>query len=543
MAKMGIYDYAFLVTETADSPKHVAGLQIFEPPKDYRGDYVSDLIDALRARPPGGLFKLKLKPGLPGSAEWVEDEAFDLDYHLRHARLPRPGDNAQLMDLVGRLHSVLLDRQRPLWELHVIEGLEGGRFALYAKIHHSYCDGITLVRLMMGTLNTAPDDTTLYASWESRHEAPLREKARSVSERLQQGAGLVRRGFTSAVQLSGLAARFALQSVGVGHSKFPIPFTAPRTKLNATVTRARRAAVGELSLSALKALAHATETTLNDVIVTLCDIALTRYLQDHKDAPATPLVAQIPVSLRREGEHQLGNQIAILPVTLGHAGRDPLKRLGEIHESSSRLKAEASGMSADSVSMYTLAIQGAAQAAELLGLNEAVPPLGNVLISNVPGPREPLYLWRSLLIASYPLSAIPPGLAMNITVFSYRDKFDVGVIGGYDAIPDIECLPQYMADGLCALQSAVARRDSRRRSGGTGGSRASGRKEAPAKASDKKRSAAGKPSTRSIRPKKPPTKKTPAKKVAGNKTSAKKPRARKTAAGKRSKPIAEPDRG
>lgn len=463
MAKMGIYDYAFLLTETADSPKHVAGLQIFEPPGDYPGDYVSDLLAALRKRPPGGLFMLKLKGSLLGTPEWVEDASFDLDYHLRHARLPRPGSDAQLMDLVGRLHSVLLDRQRPLWELHVIEGLAGGRFALYAKIHHAYCDGITLVRLMMGTLNASPDDKTLYASWESRHETRLREKARGLSERLQQGAGLLRRGMTSAFELSGLTLRFALQRIGMRRSRFPLPFTAPRTRLNTSVTRARRAAIGELPIAELKAVAKATGTTLNDVIVTLCDIALTRYLQDHKDAPHTPLVAQIPVSLRRDEDEQLGNQIAILPVTLGHAGREPLRRLAEIHESSSRLKEEASALSPDSVSLYTLAIQGAAQAAELMGLGDAVPPLGNVLISNVPGPREPLYLWGATLVASYPLSAIPPGLAMNITVFSYRGKFDVGVIAGYDAIPDIERLPEYMSDGLRALQSALARREARRR--------------------------------------------------------------------------------
>ena len=496
MARLGFYDYAFLLTETADSPKHVAGLQIFSPPPGYRGDYVRDLLAALRERPPGGLFKLKLKGSLLGMPEWIEDASFDLDYHLRHARLPRPGNATQLMDLVGRLHSVLLDRQRPLWELHVIEGLQGGRFALYAKIHHAYCDGITLVRLMMGTLNTSADDRTLYASWESRHEARLREQPQGVGERIQQGAGLLRRGVTSAFELSGLAARFALKRFGVGQTRFPVPFTAPRTRLNASVTRARRAAIGELPLADLKAVAKSTGTTLNDVVVTLCDIALTRYLQEHKDTPHAPLVAQIPVSLRRDGDDHMGNQIAILPVTLGHAGRDPLRRLAEIHESSRRLKDEATALSPDSVSLYTLAIQGAAQAAELLGLGEAVPPLGNVLISNVPGPRETLYLWGAALEASYPLSAIPPGLAMNITVFSYRDKFDVGVIAGYDAVPDIERLPGYMADGLRALESALKRRAARTHTGAKARGRpAQGRgprnpKTAPGKAPRKKAAAA-----------------------------------------------------
>jgi WS/DGAT/MGAT family acyltransferase len=253
----------------------------------------------------------------------------------------------------------------------------------------------------------------------------------------------------------------ALQRLGARSGRLPVPFTAPRTKLNATVTRARRAAVGELPMDGIKRLCEQTGTTINDVVVTICDIALTRYLRQHDDRPKGPLVAQMPVSLRRDGNEDMGNQIAIMPVTLGRASHDPLRRLHEVSRSCAEVKEEAATLSPDTVSIYTLMIQGVAQAGEFLGMNEALPPLGNILISNVPGPRFPLYLWGAKLVSSYPLSAIPPGLAMNITLFSYDGKFDIGMIAGHDAIPDIDALPGFMTDAFAALSAAAQRQHAR----------------------------------------------------------------------------------
>jgi WS/DGAT/MGAT family acyltransferase len=476
MPSLSFYDYAFLVTETADSPKHVAGLQIFRPPPDYDGDYVADLVAALRRRPPGPPFNMRLDDPLLGVPNWVKDEHFDLDYHLRQTRLPAPGDRKQLMDVVARLHSMLLDRARPLWEMHVIEGLDDGCFALYNKIHHAYCDGATLVRLMLSTLNRAPEDSTLRASWEPMEKPRYPKKQRGWSARLGKRVDQIRRGAATAVELSGLAGRMALQRLGAHSGRLPVPFTAPRTKLNATVTRARRAAIGELPMDGIKRLCEQTGTTINDVVVTICDIALTRYLRQHDDRPKGPLVAQMPVSLRRDGNEEMGNQIAIMPVTLGRASHDPLRRLHEVSRSCAEVKEEAATLSPDTVSIYTLMIQGVAQAGEFLGMNETLPPLGNILISNVPGPRFPLYLWGARLVSSYPLSAIPPGLAMNITLFSYDGKFDIGMIAGHDAIPDIDALPGFMTDAFAALSAAAQRQHARVGKGRRAGKRGRGKK-------------------------------------------------------------------
>ena len=457
MPNLSFYDYAFLATETADSPKHVAGLQIFRPPEDYAGDYVSDLVEALSERPPGPPFSMRLQGSMLGMPRWVEDEHFDLSYHLRQTRLPHPGSRQQLMDVVARLHSVLLDRQRPLWEMHVIEGLDDGCFALYSKIHHAYCDGATLVRLMLGTLNRTAEDQSVRASWEPLEKASYRHEDKGLLPRLGQSVDQLRRGASTAIELTGLAGRMLLQRLGANSGRLPVPFTAPRTRLNAAVTRARRAAIGQLPMDGIKALCEQTGTTINDVLVTICDIALTRYLREHDDRPKGPLVAQMPVSLRRDGNEEMGNQIAIMPVTLGRSSHDPLRRLHEVSRSCAEVKEESINMSRDTVSLYTLLIQGVAQAGEFLGMNDTLPPLGNILISNVPGPRFPLYLRGSRLISSYPLSAIPPGLAMNITLFSYDGKFDIGLIAGYDAIPDINALPVYMEEAFAALGAAAGR--------------------------------------------------------------------------------------
>jgi diacylglycerol O-acyltransferase len=458
MPSLSIYDYAFLVTETADSPKHVAGLQIFRPPADYSGDFVTDLIEAMRLRPAGPPFNFKLKGSLLAKPEWVVDQNFDLDYHLRRARLPRPGTRKQLMEVVGRLHSILLDRQRPLWELHVIEGLEDGCFAVYVKIHHSYCDGATLVRLLIETLNTSPEDRRLRANWEATHAASFRERSgNSLLSRIGQGVGLVSAALTTAKDISAMAGRMTLQRLGLQPGHLPVPFTAPRTRLNSVVTRARRAAIGELPMDELKAISKSTDTTLNDVVVTICDIALSRYLRRHHQAPTAPLVAQMPVSLRRDDNDEMGNQLAILPVTLGRAGQDPVRRLKNISRSCAEVKQDAAAMSPTAVSVYTLAMQGVAQASEMMGIAESLPPLGNILISNVPGPRVPLYLWGARMMNAYPMSAIPPGLSMNITVFSYDGKLDIGIVAGYDAVPDVVVLPEYLEEAFRALKAAAHR--------------------------------------------------------------------------------------
>jgi WS/DGAT/MGAT family acyltransferase len=496
MSRISLTDYAFLLTETEDSPRHVAGIQIYEPPEDYPGDFVADLYQELLTRPAHAPFDRRVRISATGGPQWTRDPNFDLEYHVRRSALPAPGSRAQLGELTSRLHSFLLDRDRPLWELHIIEGLEGGRFALYTKIHHAYCDGATLTRMLSGTLNTDPSDRTLRAYWEapekerSRHSPP-----RGLLRALGDTAGGVRKGIGTGIELSKLFTRMGMEKFGLAHGGLDVPFTAPRTLLNGELTRARRVAGTRIELDRIKAVAHATESTVNDVVVTVADSALRRYLDSQGDRVTEPLVAQLPVNLRSKSDTSISNVVGILPVRLAGASPNPVRRLRQISRSTNELKGSLAGLSQGAVITYTLLIQGASQLGELLGLNDYIPPLGNILISNLAGPRQPLYLRGARMLEIYPISTIPPGMAMNITVFSYDGHMFFGMIAGYDAIPGLNDLRSMIADSMSDLEAAVSQigKPARRKATSPRKSQATKRQASPATERSKDASATSGP--------------------------------------------------
>lgn len=455
MSRISITDYAFLLTETADSPRHVGSLQIFRPPAGYPGDFVGDLISALRRHTVDKPFNQRLKVSLTGMPQWVPDRNFDLDFHVRRSELPAPGTRRQLADLASRLHAYMLDREHPLWELHFVEGLDDGCFAIYTKIHHAYCDGATLVRLANASLTEDPDDPTVRAFWQmsggSRREHPHRDIRAAVAEI----GGNLKSLLTMGRELSGVAGTMALDRLGLAKSGLDVPFTAPRTALNGHITRARRIAGGSIEIERLKALARSTGTTLNDVIVTLCDISLRRYLARYAELPRTPLVAQLPVNLRRPGENSSTNILGIIPVRLAGVSRNPLKRLREIHRSTAEMKDALMALSRETVMAYTLLIQGAAIAVDILHVSAMVPPAGNILISNLPGSPVKLHLKGARLEEVFPISTIPPDMVMNITVYSYAGRMFFGMIAGYEAMPHLPEMRGYLYDAVAALEEEV----------------------------------------------------------------------------------------
>jgi WS/DGAT/MGAT family acyltransferase len=457
MSRISLTDYAFLLTETEDSPRHVAGIQIYDPPRNYDGDFVADLHAGLLTRPVHKPFDRRLKISATGGPQWIRDPNFDVEYHVRRSALPAPGSREQLADLTSRLHSFLLDRDRPLWEFHIIEGLEGGRFALYTKIHHAYCDGATLTRMLSGTLSPDPDSRELRAYWEAPEAESPRESPRGLLSALADTAGGVRKGIGTGIELSRLFTRMGMEKLGLAHGGLDVPFTAPRTLLNGELTRARRVAGTRIEMDRIKAVAKATETTVNDVVVTVADTALRHYMESRGQKVEKPLVAQLPVNLRRETDTRVTNVVAILPVRLAGSSPNPVRRLRQVSRSTTELKGSLAGLSQGAVITYTLLIQGAAQLGEMLGLNDYIPPLGNILISNLPGPRQPLYLAGARMLEIYPISTIPPGMTMNITVFSYDGNMFFGMIAGYDAIPGLDDLPGMLTDAMSDLEAAVAR--------------------------------------------------------------------------------------
>ena len=456
MTRISITDYAFLLTETADSPRHVGSLQIFRPPAGYAGDFVGDLIGELRQHRVDAPFNQQLKVSLSGRPQWVKDQNFDLDYHVRRSALPAPGSRRQLADLASRLHAFMLDREHPLWELHFIDGLDDGCFAVYTKIHHAYCDGATLVRMAMSALNTDPKDGVVRAFWElGKSDSFGDHPERDIRAALTGIGGGLKSMLVMGKELSGIAGKMALDRLGFAKSPLEIPFTAPRTALNGHITRARRIAGSTLEIDRLKAVARSTGTTLNDVVVTICDIALRRYLARHAELPRSPLVAQLPVNLRRQGETSSTNILGIIPVRLAGVSRNPLKRLREIHHSTAEMKDALFALSRETVMAYTLLIQGAAVFGDLLHVSSLAPPAGNILISNLPGSPVKLYLRGARLEEVFPISTIPPDMVMNITVFSYADEMFFGMIAGYEAMPHLPEMRTYLHEALEALEHEV----------------------------------------------------------------------------------------
>lgn len=455
MTRISITDYAFLLTETADSPRHVGSLQIFRPPAGYEGDFVGDLIAELRRHKVGPPFNQRLKVSLTGMAQWVPDRNFNLDFHVRRSALPAPGSRRQLADLASRLHAFMLDREHPLWELHFVEGLEDGCFAIYTKIHHAYCDGATLVRLANASLSEDPGDTRIRAFWQMTREQEGERPERDLRAALAGLGGGVKSVLTMGKELSGLAGKMAMDRLGLGKSALEVPFTAPRTALNGHITRARRIAGCSLDIERLKAVARSTGTTLNDVVVTICDIALRRYLARYAELPRSPLVAQLPVNLRRQGENSSTNILGIIPVRLAGVSRNPLKRLREVHRSTAEMKDALFELSRETVMAYTLLIQGAAVVGDILHVSSLAPPAGNILISNLPGSPVKLYLRGARLEEIFPISTIPPDMVMNITVFSYAGSMFFGMIAGYEAMPHLAEMRSYIQEALEALEQEV----------------------------------------------------------------------------------------
>jgi len=458
MKALTLPDMGFLYCETVSRPNHVAAMQIFDIPNDYQGDYGTDLYQQLmqftQIEKP---FNYKLYTAYSGMMYWQEDDNVDLDYHVRRVRLPQPGTREQLIEYIEHAHSNLLDRNRPLWEIHLISGLANNQFAVYLKMHHAFTDGAKGNQIMLSYLSQEAEGP-LQAFWSLKGfegKQPNPEIKSSLVHKLKQNSALLTKQVRAIPSIIGLGSRLLLQAVNVYKTNIPTPFTAPKTPFSVSPKRARRAATSVLPLSRVKNIGKIAGTTINDVVVCICDIALHRYLSDLNYKLKQPLTAQIPVNLRALNDTISNNRIAITMVELGHSNTTPLSRLMAIKESCDKLKKEARSLSDEALTSYTLASQGLAIISELLKLDDVLPPVGNVLISNVPGPRKPVYMMGAEMQECFPLSALPPGMSLNITLYSYMNNLNVGLIACRTNLPDLTKLSGYIEDAFTELEQVV----------------------------------------------------------------------------------------
>jgi len=446
----------FLIPETREQPMHVGGLQLFRPPEGAGPDYLGDLYrEALdQAGDVAPLFRRRPYRGWKtlGQWAWVDDDRIDLEHHVRHSALPRPGRVRELLALTSRLHSSLLDRHHPLWETHLIEGLEDGRFAVYSKMHHSLIDGVSALRLLERTLSTDPDDRDVPMPFSNQVlRRPRRgggDDSSIASKVLKAGAGAV----TDAFGLTPRLLKIAMESFGDGGAV--VPGQAPRSMLNVPITGSRRFAADSWDLARMKAVGKAADATLNDVVLAMSAGALRQYMLSQNALPDAPLVAMTPVSLRGDDDEETGGvSVGAILCSLATDVADDAERLRAITASSRDAKAAMSGLS----QLQATALSAAMVAPLLLEQTPVsgwVRPAFNIVISNVRGPGEPLYWNGARLDGMYPLSIPLNGQALNITVTSYAGRAQFGLTGCRRTLPHMQRLLAGLEDSLAALEKA-----------------------------------------------------------------------------------------
>jgi WS/DGAT/MGAT family acyltransferase len=320
-------DSIMLLAESREHPMHVAGLQLFEPPPGAGPEFVRDIYQAMLAHQDVQSTFRKRPARLVGgisSLTWSLDDDVDLEYHVRRSALPAPGRVRELLELTSRLHGSLLNRHRPLWEMHVIEGLEDGRFAVYTKMHHALVDGVSALNLLQRSLSSGPSDAQIRVPWELPPNVHGRKKE----------VGRLRRVLRTAESVAGLGpSALALAHSGLLQQQLTLPFRAPRTMLNVPIGGARRCAAQSWSLERIKNVKNAAGVTVNDVVLAMCAGALRGYLSDQNALPDAPLIAMVPVSLRTEDDADGGNVVAGVLCNLATHLGDPAKRLATIQKS------------------------------------------------------------------------------------------------------------------------------------------------------------------------------------------------------------------
>ena len=442
-------DSIFLLAESREHPMHVGCLMLFEPPTDADPGFVGELYRAMgEGRDFQPIFRKRpatLLGGVTGMA-WTYDDDVDFEYHVRRSALPTPGRIRELLALTSRLHTSLLDRHRPLWEAHLVEGLADGRFALYLKVHHALIDGVSLLRLQQRTLSADPHDPDLRMPWAVPPRPHHRAGVDSRAHRLARLAGAAAGLGPSTLSL----ARAALLE-----QQLTLPFAAPRTMLNVKIGGARRCAAQSWPLSRLQAVKRAAGVTVNDVVLAMCAGALRYYLAEQNALPERPLVAMVLVSLRTEADSDGGNRVGTVLCDLGTDSNDPAVRLSTINDSMKRSKkvlAELPRMQALALSALNIAPLALTA---VPGLVSATRPPFNIVISNMPGPTTPMYWRGARLGGNYPLSIALDGQALNITVVSNADTLDFGVVGCRRSVPHLQHLLGHLDTALVDLEHAV----------------------------------------------------------------------------------------
>jgi diacylglycerol O-acyltransferase len=391
----------------------------------------------------------------------VPDEQFDIEHHVRHSALPKPGRVRELLELCSRLHSTRLAWERPLWEATVIEGLRDGRVAMYTKTHHALVDGVSAMRLLASVLSTDPDERNMPAPWALRPKTPREPEVSDGGTSLADvPASAARTALAIATEAAGMpSALIRTLNKSVRNETSALSLYAPRTMLNQNITGSRRFAAQDWPIERLRGVGKATGTTINDVVLAMVSGAMRTYLSDFDALPDTTLISMVPVGLNAKQSHHAsgegGNAVGSVMVQLGTHLPDPADRLAAIHKSMQDGKQSLSAMTPAQIVAMSALGQAPAILGPVLRMQGIVRPPYNLVVSNVPGPRTTHYWNGAKLTGTYPLSIPINGMALNITCTSYDGKMCFGLTGCRRTVPHLQVLLQYLDDELAALEKAA----------------------------------------------------------------------------------------
>lgn len=454
MDKLNVLDKSFLRLESARHPFHVAGLMIFKMPERAPANYLRKLAawgQQLNTLWPV-LNKKLVDPENLGNGAWVEEDNYQPERHVLHYALPQPGRMADLLHLVSRAHERQLDRSRPLWELHIIEGLSGNRFAVYCKVHHALIDGVAGMQMLSALFSTSSakranplDISPVIEEQAQRHSLleGLGDIGRSVMEQ-----------YRAIPQLSSLLGQMGLDALRGADDAMQLPFTSPRTIFNTQTDPARRMILCDLPFASVRSMAKKMDGSINDVLLAVCGGALRRYLITQSALPKKSLIAGLPVSIRRGGK-QDGNQLSFILCPFFTDEADDLKRLQRVIKTTTRAKAELAEISTTAGQDFSNLLLMPTVLLTLTGNATRVAPAINAIFSNVPGSDRKLFLQGAELESLYPFSVVTDGMGINLTVVSYDKKLCFAVTSCPTRLPGIENLDRLLKSSFSDLRAAT----------------------------------------------------------------------------------------
>lgn len=458
MRKLSALDMAFFLAESEGSPKHVAGLMLCKKPTGAAPNFCRKLIEELKTHEtltePFNLIINFL--GMKGP-HWRPCTEFDIDEHVFYHKPKKSISWREVEEFVARLHEPVLDRTKPLWEYHLIDGIKGGRFAVYTKVHHAYADGVTMARWVSDSLSKSPDDMELTPAWS----LPRRKKKKATGKP-PSITGTIR-GLTSQtwsqVLTTGGIARLAtqqyLEKVGITRHAVSVPFSAnDNSPLTGSATPGRSIATTWVTMEDIKLVCQKSRATLNHVALTCIDGGLHRYLEETGNGIDHPITIQMPINLRKDGEDKAGNSVGVALVELAEPTDDSYYRLTEIGHSLKKVKDQINSVPGDSMEQYTVMLALTGELIDKLHLSDRLPANGHTLVSNLPGPKEPLFMKGARVEQMYPISILVPGLRMNITLFSVGGILNFGVVATKD-LPRLHLLAEYIHDEFRNLEATV----------------------------------------------------------------------------------------